>query len=64
MADKLTWTEVRERTGMSSAEMASHLGMSRQLYSMKERYIRPMRVEEATEIVRLAKVDIQKVRLK
>lgn len=64
MGNKLTWTEVREKTGMTSSEMAEHLGLSRQLYHMKECYKRVMRVEEAVEIARLAKVDLADVLLK
>ena len=64
MDKKMTWAEVREKTGMSSAEMADHLGISRQLYYMKENYQRVMRVEEAVEIARLAKVSLQRVQLK
>lgn len=64
MADKLTWEQVRKKTGMKSAEMAEHLGLSRQLYQMKETYKRVMRVEEAVEIARLAKVDLKDIVLK
>lgn len=64
MDTKMTWTEVREKTGMSISEMAEHLGMSRQLYQMKETYKRVMRVEEAVEIARLAKVKLDHVQLK
>lgn len=64
MAEKLTWEQVREKTGMSRAEMAKYLGMSRQLYHMKENYKRTMRVEEAVEIAKLAKVDLLSVKLR
>lgn len=59
--EKMTWTEVRKKTGMTSAEMADHLGISRPLYQMKETYKRVMRVEEAVEIARVAGVDLQDI---
>lgn len=44
--------------------MAKHLGMSRQLYYMKENYMRVMRVEEAVEIAKLAGVSLESIKLK
>ncbi len=64
MENKLTWKDLREKTGKTISEMAECLGMSRQLYQMKETYKRPMRVEEAVEISRLSHTDLSKVKLK
>ncbi len=64
MPKKLTWEQARNKTGLTSAEMAKHLGMSRQLYYMKENYMRVMRVEEAVEIAKLAGVSLESIKLK
>ena len=64
MPKKLTWEQVRLKTGMTGTEMAKHLGISRQLYYMKEKYMRVMRVEEAVEIAKLAGVSLDSIKLK
>ena len=64
MPKKLTWEQVRLKTGMTGTEMANHLGISRQLYYMKENYMRVMRVEEAVEIAKLAGVSLESIKLK
>lgn len=50
----MTWKELRERIGLTTNEMARELGMSKQLYSLKENYKRSMKLEEALAIQKIA----------
>lgn len=63
MAELLTWKQVRDKTGMTQAEMARKLDISPQLYQMKETYVRPMRVEEAVEIAKIAGIDLRRIKV-
>ena len=61
---KLTWKEIREnKLHISQEELAKKLGITRQAYSMKEKYIRKMKIEEAILIAKLSSVKIEDIKL-
>ena len=62
MAEKKTWKEIREQLGMTQQELSDKIGITRDLYCMKENYKRPMRLEEALIISQLSGVDLREVR--
>lgn len=57
-----TWREIREQLGMTQEELSGKIGITRDLYSLKENYKRPMRLEEALIISRLSGIDLREVK--
>ena len=59
--EKMTWKDVREKIGLTQAEMAERLNMSSQSYCQKENYLRKFAVNEAIAVLRMADIDPEDV---
>lgn len=59
--EKKTWKDIRDMLGYTQQQMADLIGISRELYQMKETYKRPMKVNEAVIICKESGVDITSI---
>jgi len=60
---KKTWRDIRESMNLTQADMARKLGMSRQLYQMKECGRRQFKLDEAIAISKMSGVDLKDVQI-
>ena len=60
---KKTWKEAREEKGIKQEELARKLGMSRELYNMKENYKRKVTLVEGLNIEKILNIDIHDILL-
>lgn len=60
---KKTWRDIRESMNLTQADMARKLGMSRQLYQMKESGKRQFKLDEAIAISKMSGVDLADVQI-
>ena len=61
MNTRKTWKQAREEKGMKQVEVAEKLGMSRELYNMKENYKRAISTVEALQLEKILNVDIHDI---
>lgn len=62
--EQMTWKEVREKIGLTQAEMASRLGITSQNYCQKENYQRKFDAREVIAIAKMADVDPADIKLR